>query len=138
MKAFLVLLISTTAFCGASQSADGQHAVSSGVPTSLVALIEEAQLKNPEIQASQHEYRAKTVGANAAGALPDTEIMLQNLSVGSPRPFAGYTNSDFAYVGIGVSQQIPWPGKRDLRSAVARLDAESMGMQSAVVTPHGY
>ena len=69
-----------------------------------------------------------------AGALPDTQIMLQNLSVGSPRPFAGYTNSDFAYVGIGVSQQLPWPGKRDLRSAVAGLDAESIGMQSAVVS----
>ncbi len=134
MKAFLILLFSTTALCVTSQSSDGQHAVSSGVPTSLVALIEEAQLKNPEIQASHHEYRAKTVGANAAGALPDTEIMLQNLSVGSPRPFAGYTNSDFAYVGIGVSQQLPWPGKRDLRSAVARLDAESTGMQSAVVS----
>ena len=134
MRAFLFLLFSTSAFCVTFQSSDHQRAESSRVPTSLVSLIEEAQSKNPDIEASRHEYRARAGGANAAGALPGTEIMLQNLSVGSPRPLAGYTNSDFAYVGIGVSQQLPWLGKRGLRSEVARLDAESVGMQSAVLS----
>lgn len=134
MKVFLILLFSTTAFCMTFQSAAGQQTVSNPTPTSLATLIEEAQQNNPGIQASLHEYRAMSSGANAAGALPDTQIMLQNLSVGSPRPFAGYSNSDFAYIGIGASQQLPWPGKRALRSAVARLDAESIGVQSAVVS----
>ena len=78
--------------------------------------------------------RAASSGAKGAGALPDTQLILQQLSVGSPRPFAGYTNSDFAYIGIGASQQLPWPGKRVLRSEVAGLEAESVRAQSAVVS----
>ena len=47
------------------------------------------------------------------------------MSVGSPRPFAGYTNSDFAYVGLGVSQDLPYPGKLRLRGDIAKKDADA-------------
>jgi outer membrane protein, heavy metal efflux system len=60
--------------------------------------------------------------------------MVQHLSVGSPRPFAGYTNSDFAYVGLGVAQEFPWPGKRELRQEAAGLQANAMLGQSEAVT----
>lgn len=129
MKAFLILLLSTTAL-GMPQSADSQHPQA----VALATLIEEAQQRNPDIQAATHEYRAASSGAKGSGALPDTQLVLQSLSVGSPRPFAGYTNSDFAYVGIGASQQLPWPGKRALRSEVAGLDAESVRAQSGIVS----
>jgi outer membrane protein TolC len=46
------------------------------------------------------------------------------VSVGSPRPFAGYTNSDFAYVGLGISQDLPYPGKLRLRGEIAKKDAD--------------
>src|SRR2546427_8999379 len=39
------------------------------------------------------------------------------------RPFAGYTNSDFAYVGLGISQDLPYPGKLRLRGEIAKKDA---------------
>ena len=45
--------------------------------------------------------------------------------MGSPRPFAGYTNSDFAYIGLGASQQFPYPGKLRLRGALADRDADT-------------
>jgi len=106
----------------------------SQAPVPLAALIEEAQQKNIDIQATVHEYRAASNGAKGAGALPDTQLILQHLSVGSPRPFAGYTNSDFAYIGLGASQELPWPSKRALRSEVAGLDAESARAQSGVVS----
>ncbi|HLJ26037.1 MAG TPA: TolC family protein, partial [Candidatus Angelobacter sp.] len=61
-----------------------------------------------------------------AAALPDTQLMIQHLSVGSPRPFAGYTNSDFAYIGIGASQEFPYPGKRKLRAEVAGRGADAL------------
>jgi len=35
---------------------------------------------------------------------------------GQPTTFAGYSNSDFAYIGFGASQDIPYPGKRQLRT----------------------
>jgi outer membrane protein TolC len=53
--------------------------------------------------------------------------------VGSPRPFAGYTNSDFAYIGLGASQQFPYPGKRKLRGAVADRDADATKTHVEVV-----
>ena len=40
------------------------------------------------------------------------------------RPFAGYTNSDFAYFGLGVSQDIPYPGKLRLKGEIAKRDAD--------------
>jgi outer membrane protein TolC len=56
--------------------------------------------------------------------LPDPQFTLQHLSVGSPRPFAGYTNSDFAYIGLGVTQDIPYPGKLKLRGEIAKREAD--------------
>jgi outer membrane protein TolC len=55
---------------------------------------------------------------------------VQQFSVGSPRPFAGYSNSDFAYIGFGASQDIPYPGKRQLRGQVAEQEADSMAAQT--------
>jgi cobalt-zinc-cadmium efflux system outer membrane protein len=55
---------------------------------------------------------------------------VQQFSVGSPRPFAGYSNSDFAYIGFGASQDIPYSGKRQLRAHVAEHEADSMEAQT--------
>src|SRR5207245_206035 len=65
-----------------------------------------------------------------ASALTETQLSVQQFSVGSPRPFAGYSNSDFAYIGFGVSQDIPYPGKRALRARVAQHEADSMEAQT--------
>jgi outer membrane protein, heavy metal efflux system len=51
-------------------------------------------------------------------------FQVQQVNVGSPRPFAGYTNSEFAYVGLGALQDIPYPGKLRLRGEIAQRDAD--------------
>jgi len=56
--------------------------------------------------------------------LPDPQVAIQQVNVGSPRPFAGFTNSDFSYIGLGVSQDFPYPGKLKLRRELANKDAE--------------
>jgi len=56
---------------------------------------------------------------------PDPKFTFQQFSVGSPKPFAGYTNSDFAYIGVGASQEIPYPGKLRLRGQAAERDADT-------------
>jgi outer membrane protein, heavy metal efflux system len=99
------------------------------VPVSLRDLIHEAEQNNPEIAAAERGYAAATHGAPQASALPPTQFTIQQFSVGSPRPFAGYTNSDFAYVGLGVSQEIPYPGKRSLRAQVANREADIRQVQ---------
>ena len=61
--------------------------------------------------------------------LPDPTFTYQQFSVGSPKPFAGYTNSDFSYIGIGASQELPYPGKLHLRGAVAEHNADVMSSE---------
>ena len=94
----------------------------SGLPTPLADLIEEAERHNPQILAARHGWKGATQVPSQASTLPDPEIMVQQFAVGSPRPFAGFTNSDFAYVGFGVSQDIPYPGKLRLRGELAERD----------------
>jgi outer membrane protein TolC len=108
---------------GKTQAADPQ-ARSATAQVSLKDLIREAEQKNPEITAAEHGYTAATHVAPQMSALPETQVTTQLLSVGSPLPFAGYTNSDFAYIGLGVSQEIPYPGKRGLRAQVANREAD--------------
>jgi cobalt-zinc-cadmium efflux system outer membrane protein len=129
MKVFYVLF-----FFAATVCLDAQMDSSRVPPTPLTALVEEAQQNNPEVQAAMHGAQAAGHAARQVGALPDTQIMLQNLSVGSPRPFAGYTNSDFAYIGLGASQEFPWPGKRTLRAQVAGAQADAMRTQTGAVS----
>src|SRR5437879_1867214 len=101
-----------------------------GMPMSLRELIQEAEEKNPQIAASFHAWQASRNVPKQASALPETQLSVQQFSVGSPRPFAGYSNSDFAYIGFGVSQDIPYPGKRGLRAQVAEHEAESVEAQA--------
>jgi cobalt-zinc-cadmium efflux system outer membrane protein len=101
-----------------------------GMPTSLGELIQEAEQKNPQIAASFHAWQASRTVPKQVSALPETQLSVQQFSVGSPRPFAGYSNSDFAYIGFVASQDIPYPGKRQLRAQVAEHEADSMEAQT--------
>src|SRR6516164_8537448 len=104
---------------GLALSAPAQEA------TPLAQLIEEAQANNSSIAATDQGAKAARLVAPQMGALPDPKFTYQQFSVGSPKPFAGYTNSDFAYVGIGASQELPYPGKLRLRGQVADRDANT-------------
>lgn len=89
----------------------------------LAQLIEEAERSNPEILAARHAWRAATQMPSQISTLPDPQFTVQQFAVGSPRPFAGFTNSDFAYLGLGVSQDFPYPGKLRLRGEMAQRGA---------------
>ena len=100
---------------------------------SLRALVQEAEQNNPTIAASVHAWQASTHVPAQARALPGPELTVQQFSVGSPRPFAGFSDSDFAYIGFGASQELPYPGKRGLRADVTAREAESAHAQSGAV-----
>jgi cobalt-zinc-cadmium efflux system outer membrane protein len=102
-------------------------------PTPLSALIEEAEKNDPAVLAAGDAVREAAEMPVQAGALPDPHFTVQQFSVGSPRPFAGYTNSDFAYIGFGASQELPYPGKRRLRSAVAEREIDVRKQNAEVV-----
>jgi outer membrane protein TolC len=98
--------------------------VSTLVGVALEDLLKEAEQNNPQIRAAKQAWDAAKLAPSQKSALPDPEFLVHHVSVGSPRPFAGYTNSDFAYLGLGISQEFPYPGKRGLQSDIARRDAE--------------
>ena len=98
---------------------------SAGQPTTLADLLTEAEKNNPQIQAARHGWQSAKQIPTQVAALPDPQVVLQQTNVGSPRPFAGYTNSDFAYLGLGFSQDLPYPGKLRLRGEIAQKDADA-------------
>src|SRR5215470_2080601 len=93
-------------------------------PVELSDLLNEAERNNPQIQAARYQWEGSKQVPTQVSTLPDPQFVLQHVSVGSPRPFAGYTNSDFAYLGFGFSQDIPYPGKLKLRNEIARKDSD--------------
>lgn len=120
----VVALLTATLMLAVAFPASGQIPVS-GTPTSLSQLLAEAAANNPQISAADHGARAARQMAPQVTTLPDPKFTYQQLSVGSPKPFAGYTNSNFAYIGVGASQELPWPGKLRLRGQVAERDADT-------------
>ncbi len=107
----------------------GQTAALSSAPTPLSALLAEANANNPQISAADHGLQAAKEVPRQVSALPDPTFTYQGFSVGSPKPFAGYTNSNFAYVGIGASQELPYPGKLHLRGEAAKRAADVKDME---------
>ena len=101
-----------------------QEAPAASQSVKLADLLAEAERSNPQIQAARHGWDSAKQVPTQVSTLPDPQFVFQHVSVGSPRPFAGYTNSDFAYVGFGVSQDLPYPGKLRLRGEIAKKDAD--------------
>src|SRR5437763_14203700 len=119
-----VVSLTATIVLVTSFSAFGQTPVAS-TPTPLSQVLAEARANNPQISAADYGVRAARQMAPQVTTLPDPKFTYQQLSVGSPKPFAGYTNSDFAYIGVGASQEFPYPGKLRARGAVAERDADT-------------
>ncbi len=114
----VVSSLTATFMLAATLTVFGQEPAASN-PTPLSQLLAEAAANNPQISAADHGARA------ARHTLPDPKFTYQQFSVGSPKPFAGYTNSDFAYIGVGASQELPYPGKLRLRGQVAERGADT-------------
>lgn len=90
----------------------------------LEALLDQALNNNPEIRASGARWQMFVSKVNQAGNLDDPMLMLgvQNLLVRDPVNFR--RDSTSAKV-IGISQQLPFWGKRELREKMAQAEAES-------------
>ena len=105
-----------------------EHAQSSQIAP-LEDLLSEAERNNPQIQSMRLGWEAAKQIPSQVSTRPDPQFTAQQVNVGSPRPFAGYTNSDFAYFGLGVSQDFPYPGKLRLKGEVAARDADVVQQQ---------
>jgi len=89
----------------------------------LAGLVAETLENNPELKADEARWQSFVQQARQAGSLADPMLMLraQNLLIRDPLAFD--RDSTSAKV-IGLSQAVPFFGKRDLQRNAARLDAE--------------
>ena len=91
----------------------------------ITAMLETALANNPELKSSQARWQMYTSKAKQAGALDDPMFMfkLQNLLWREPFSVGGKDPATAKV--IGISQQLPFWGKRAIRSEVARYEAEA-------------
>ncbi|HEY6043786.1 MAG TPA: TolC family protein [Nitrosospira sp.] len=91
----------------------------------LASLIAEALENNPEIRAALRERDAASHRIAPAAALDDP--VLEAGVINAPVASSTFNREDMTMKMIGLSQRLPFPGKRGLREAVAAKDAEGVG-----------
>ncbi|MCI0415028.1 TolC family protein [bacterium] len=99
----------------------------------LLELQRELVRNNPEILAAKNRYLAATKVPIQEGTLPDPMISFTDFGVGRPF-FTALNESDFAYRGFGISQDLPFPGKLNLRSQIANKKAEAAEQELRLTT----
>jgi outer membrane protein TolC len=122
--ALSLLFVTGVLALASSANAQTTPALSSETPSHLAALVDEGMANNPSVIATRERWQALQHVPIQMRTLPDPQVQIQEFTVGSPKPTAGYETSDFYYTGLGASQDIPGPGKLRLQGEIAEKDAE--------------
>ena len=94
-------------------------------PLALADLVSEALSINPEIIAAQRLYDASRQRPVQERSLPDPMVSAGYNASGNPLPGAGLGTEPVANIGVMVSQELPYPGKRNLRASIAAREADA-------------
>lgn len=97
--------------------------------TELGDLLREALNNNPEVLASQKRYEAARQRPTQVSSLPDPMFSPGYNSSGRPWPGAGLGTEVTSNIGVMVSQEIPFPGKRKLAGDMAVKEYEAEWQQ---------
>ena len=116
----LALAMSTPA---AAQPLAPATAPAPGSPA-LSALVADLEQHNPELLAAARAVDMRVARIAPAGAPPDPTISTGYMSGFLRPPFFPSAATPDAFRQVGVSQEIPYPGKLALRSRVASADAD--------------
>ncbi len=91
----------------------------------LDEFIRQALRENPQILAAQKRYEAARQRPAQASALDETMVSAGYASAGSPLPGAGLGREPASNIGFMITQDVPFPGKRQLRGDIAFKEAEA-------------
>ena len=130
VAAWCLISIPARAVQAGEQPAQAQLAKAA---TLLSQLVKEAEQNNPQILAARREWQPATQVPSQVSTLPDPELMVDHMSAGTPLPFDGFHSVEMTYLGFGVSQSIPYPGKLRLRGEIARRKADTLRQQADAV-----
>jgi outer membrane protein TolC len=90
----------------------------------LALLIDSAIANNPEIKSSQSRWQMFAGKVKQSSSLEDPRFMFKLQNMLAREPFVFNKDPQSAKV-IGISQQLPFWGKRAIKQEVARFEAES-------------
>lgn len=90
----------------------------------IARLITEALTRNPELAAARAESDAARNRVKPASAFDDP--MLEVGVINAPLPSLSLRREDMTMKMLGLSQKLPYPGKRALREQVAAADSSSV------------
>ncbi len=93
-------------------------------PENLTSLIAAGLANNPELKASESRWQMFASKVKQAGALDDPMVMLKVQNTPAREPLVFNKDPQSARV-IGISQQLPFWGKRGNRRDIARYEADS-------------
>src|SRR5205814_469880 len=80
---------------------------------------------SPEILAAQKRYEAARQRPSQESSLPDPMVSVGYASNGGPLPGQGLGSQPTSNIGVTVSQELPYPGKRKLRGDIASKEADA-------------
>ena len=122
MKRFLSVCALIGALPGMASAQTREAARSDATLASLVA---ELSTNNPELAAARREVDMRVARIAPAGAPPDPTVSVGYMSGFARPPFFPSSATPNAFREVGVSQEIPYPGKLSLRSRIAAVDADA-------------
>ena len=97
----------------------------------LSDVVREALEKNPGVQSALHAVAAQRHRIPQAKSLPDPEVSVGWM--GNLTPFSVQEGDPSSYRGIGVMQNIPYPGKLKLRGEIATQEVQTVHWDSEAV-----
>ena len=118
-----IIILFTMMFLSVSTASLGR-AVETAPQENLSSLISFALANNPEIKASAARWQMFSSRIAMARSLEDPMLMLKIQNGVVTEPFNFRKEAMTAKV-IGITQQIPYWGKRELKEEIAKMDAES-------------
>jgi len=124
MKLLPILMSAVLLFTSAGFAADSPTIPPENLPT----LVNVALTNNPELKSSQARWQMYAGKARQAGSLDDPMFMFKLQGMLAREPLVFNKDPQSAKV-IGISQQLPFWGKRALREEMAGYEAESYRWQ---------
>jgi outer membrane protein, heavy metal efflux system len=100
------------------------HSGAHGESASLREFVAEALRMNPEVRAAEKELEAARQRVLPAGALDDPMLEMGVLNI--PARSLSFSSEDMTMKMLGLSQRIPYPGKRALKRDIAEKSADSV------------
>jgi outer membrane protein TolC len=122
MKSLLALVAAIIISCGIARAEEAKPV------ESLSSLIDTALTDNPELKSSRAKWEMFVNRARQAGSLDDPMFMFKLQNMLAREPFVFNKDPQSAKV-IGISQQLPFWGKRAIREDIARYEAEAQRWQ---------